>query len=243
MKLRSIGFVVFGLGALLLASCFQPPEYSPVPTIEYDNIIFKDVSDPSLADSLIVSVRFKDGDGDMGLSASISADNAIPYNNKYYFQFSDRTFVTYKTKRTNPNYDTLPKFVTPYNCINWEITTINNKTDTIYFQLNPDHNNIFIHYLIKNTDGTFKEFDWQKEFVFPNCGLSYDGRFPRLFKQPYVKTPMEGTIRYGMPSVGFLILFSIKTLKLRIIIQDRALHKSNIIETPEFTLQSIKKSG
>ena len=95
---------------------------------------------------------------------------------------------------------------------------------------------------IKNNDGTYKEFDWQKEFAnYPSCGETYDGRFPIMTKDLTQKTPLEGTIRYAMKSTGFLILFSIKTLKLRITIQDRALHKSNTVETGDFTLQGIKK--
>src|SRR6185369_10270186 len=156
---------------------------------------------------------------------------------------SNGTRVNYKAKRTIPAYAKLPSFINPYNCINWEITTVSGKTDTLYFDLNPNHNNISIDYLVKNNDGSFKEFNWLTEFVYPNCGISYDGRFPRLYKDLTHKTPIEGSIRYGMNSVGFLILFSTKTLKLRITILDRALHTSNTIETPEFTLQSIKKSG
>ena len=243
MKFRGIGLAIIASGAAVFNSCFQPPEYAPVPAIEYESIIFKDITDPSLADSLIVTVRFKDGDGDLGLDATDQADNSAPYNNKNYLYLSNGTKVNYKTKRTNPSYFYLPSFINPYNCTNWEITTVSGKTDTLYFDLNPNHNNIYVDYLIKNNDGSFKKFDWLTEFVYPNCGISYDGRFPRLYKDLTHKTPIEGSIRYAMTSVGFLILFSTKTLKLRVTIQDRSLHPSNIIETPEFTLQSIKKSG
>ena len=243
MKFRGLSWVIIALGAVILDSCFQPPEYSPLPVIEYESVIFKDITDPSLTDSLIVTVKFKDGDGDMGLDATDPADNAAPYNDKNYLYQPNGSKVNYKAKRTNPAYASLPSFINPYNCINWEITTVSGKTDTLYFDINPNHNNIFIDYLIKNSDGSFKEFNWITEFVYPNCGISYDGRFPRLYKDLVHKSPIEGSIRYGMTSVGFLILFSTKTLKLRITIQDRALHISNTIETPEFTLQSIKKSG
>jgi hypothetical protein len=108
--------------------------------------------------------------------------------------------------------------------------------DTLYFQLNPDHNNIEVDFLVKNPNGTFTEFDWRKEFNFPNCGISFDGRFPILYKDR-PGAPLEGRIRYGMGSIGFKVLFGLKTLKLRVQIKDRALNKSNIIETPEFTLQ------
>lgn len=241
MKLTGNWLAMCGMVALFLASCFDPPQYGPIPEIEFDKIIFKDVSDPSSVDSLIISLKFKDGDGDLGLDAS---ELIAPYNNKYYFKFSDNTFVTYKTKRTNPRYDTLPTFVKPYNCINWEIKTVNNKIDTFYFQLNPNHYNIFIDFFVQNNDGSFKEFDWQKEFTYPNCGIPFDGRFPLLSKDLSQKTPLDGTIRYAMQSTGFLFLFSIKTLKLRVTIQDRALNKSNTIETPLFTLGGITvKSG
>jgi hypothetical protein len=44
-----------------------------------------------------------------------------------------------------------------------------------------------------------------------------------------------------MKSVGFNIFFSIKLLKMKIYIQDRALHKSNVIMTEAFSLPSIRK--
>jgi hypothetical protein len=44
-----------------------------------------------------------------------------------------------------------------------------------------------------------------------------------------------------MISAGFDFIFSIRTLRLKIKVQDRALNKSNEIFTPEFTLQSIRK--
>jgi hypothetical protein len=233
--------IVFGMVGLVIFSCFDPPQYSPVPSIDLASLKFKEVGGVSEPDSIIISLNFKDGDGDLGLDASSFVDQNIPYNNKYYFKFSDDTFLNYKAKRTNPNYDTLPAFVKPYNCINWEIFTENQVVkDTIYFELNPDHYNIFVDFLVKNSDGSFTEFDWRKEFAYPNCGIPFDGRFPILSKDLSQKSPLEGEIRYGMVSTGFKILFSIKTLKLRIKIQDRALNKSNEIETPEFTLQSIK---
>jgi len=225
---------------LLIASCAEPPVYSLIPSIEFENVIFKDVADPSLQDSLIVSVRFKDGDGNLGLDATETGE---PFNSKYYFVFPDGSYITYKTKRTNPNYDTLPAFVKPYNCINWEIKTVNSKVDTFYFQANPHTYNIKVQYFVKNNDGSFTEFKWTEQFGYPFCATSFDGRFPILSKNLSQKIPLEGTIRYGMVSTGFLILFSIKTLKLKVTIEDRALNKSNTVESQEFTLQSITKSG
>lgn len=240
MKLLINWAGVCGMVAIFLASCADPPQYSNVPEIVFDNIIFRDIADPSSVDTLIITVRFKDGDGDLGLDAT---ELSAPYHNKTYYRFADGTYVTYKTRRTIPRYDTLPAFIKPYNCINWEIKTVNAKLDTFYFQLNPNHYNIFVDFFVKNNDGSYKEFDWQKEFSYPNCGIPFDGRFPILSKDPSSKTPLDGTIRYGMQSTGFLALFSIKTLMLKITIQDRELNKSNTVSTGDFKLLDIRKSG
>jgi hypothetical protein len=229
----------FGLFAIILtgvSACFNPPEFPVEPQIEFENIDYKEYGTgfDSEFDSLILTISFKDGDGDLGLDGS---ENAPPYNNKYYFQLPDRSLITYKTKRTVPEYDTLPAFVKPYSCINWEVFRENNVVkDTLYFQLNPDYYNIIVEFYVKNSDGTFTEFDFREAFTYPSCGGTFDGRFPILYKEK-PGAPLEGTIRYGMGSTGFKILFSTKTLKLRIHIKDRALNKSNVIETPEFTLQ------
>ncbi len=246
--------------ALFLGSCFDPPQYAPIPTIEFESISFKDVSNPSDPDSLILTIRFKDGDGDMGLDANDPFDTLFPYQSRtffdtikssnagYYFPNKDVAFITYETWRTQRYgwkqkrlaYDTLPEFITPYNCVNWQILTIDSKVDTFYFERNRDHYNIFVEFLVKNNNGSFTEFDWTEEFAYPQCGITFDGRFPILSKDLSQKSALDGKIRYGMPSTGFLILFSIKTLKLRVTIQDRTLNRSNTIETPEFTLQQIK---
>jgi hypothetical protein len=106
--------------------------------------------------------------------------------------------------------------------------------DTLLVSTNPDHYNIEVDFLIKK-GSTFEEFDWRETF----CSQSFDGRFPVLAEKSGV--PLEGTLKYTMNSVGFATLFSVQTLKLRIQVKDRQLHRSNIIETPEFTLDKIRK--
>jgi hypothetical protein len=235
------------LVALFMASCFDPPVYSLVPVIELQDLYFLDVEDPSQFDTLVIKLKFKDGDGNLGIGSNEISE---PFNDKYFFDLSGKpiaaplltdVLMTYDTRRNAP-YDTLPGFIKPYNCINWLIDSVQNKLDTFYFQLNPNHYNIFVDFLEKNADGSFTEFDWRTEFTYPNCGITFDGRFPILSDLNH-KTPLDGTIKYGMVSTGFLVLFSIKTLKLRITIQDRAFNKSNVVETKEFTLQSIKSGG
>jgi hypothetical protein len=237
LKQNLTGFLFISLG---LGGCFTPPEFPVQPQIEFESIVFKEYGSgfDAEADSLILTIAFSDGDGDLGLAPSEleCVSESICYNNKFFFLKPDGTILTYKDKRTNSAYSTLPAFVKPYNCINWEVSTDNTgKVDTFYFELNPDHYNIEVDFLVKNPDGTFTEFDWTEEFNYPNCGTSFDGRFPILYKEE-PGTPLEGSLRYSMGSIGFKALFSVKTLKLRVQIKDRALNKSNEIFTPEFTL-------
>jgi len=231
--------------ALAFNACFKAPEFPAIPEITFNDIVFKEVTDPSSADTLILTINFKDGDGDLGLDDS---ETGKPYNDKYYYRFQDGSFVSYKTKRmlAGTANDTLPDFVTPYNCINWDVITDPNSgkvTDTLYFTLNPYHYNIFVDFYIQQPDKSFALYDWTREFIYPNCQVNgFDGRFPILSKDLSQKTAQEGKIRYSMKSVGFNIFFSIKLLQLRIYILDRAGNKSNVIITdPPFTLQSIRK--
>jgi hypothetical protein len=107
--------------------------------------------------------------------------------------------------------------------------------DTLLVAVNPNHYNIEIDFFEK-IGAEFVEFDWR---AAPRCTQSYDGRFPRLVEKS--GSALEGTLRYTMNSIGLVELFSIKPLYLRIQIKDRALNRSNTIETPEFTLDKIKK--
>jgi hypothetical protein len=254
-----VGMVVL---AVAFNACFKAPEFPVIPEITFNDIVFKDVPGSASADTLILTINFKDGDGDLGLGDAETdyisdGGQAYPVMDKLYFKLdgtpvyfpagstvaNDGSLMSYKTKRTKN--DTLPAFITPYNCANWEVLTdgtTGKATDTLYFQLNPNHYNIFVDFYIKQQDNSFALFDWKKEFIYPNCQVNgFYGRFPILSKDLSQNTAQEGTIRYSMKSVGFLIFFSIKVLKLKISIQDRKLQRSNIIESPEFTLQSIRK--
>lgn len=236
--IRNLGWMA--AMAIGIGGCFKAPEFPIIPSIEFNNIEFTDVKDPSVDDTLKLTLNFKDGDGDLGLDPS---ETDAPYNEKWYYRFSDGTFITYKTKRTDPRYDTLPDFVTPYNCTNWEVTTDPTSgvvLDTLYFQFNPTHYNIFVQFYVQQPDGTFKLFDWANEFIYPNCNVGgFNGRFPILSKDLSQKAAQEGKIQYSMRSVGFNYFFSIKFIKLKVEIMDRALHLSDTVETKAFQLKAI----
>src|SRR5688572_16452720 len=85
--MKTIKSLVLLLGALALGSCFDPPEFPNVPQIEFADIQFKEGNATNRTDSLIVTLRFKDGDGDLGIDASDPLYNTGPdFNNVRLYQ-------------------------------------------------------------------------------------------------------------------------------------------------------------
>lgn len=252
------------LVSILLAfdSCFEAPHFADTPEIEFENLVFKDPANSVDADSLILTINFKDGDGDLGLG---SDENFSPFNDKIYFLLdgtpiyfdagtnmakviTDPNYhgqmISFLTKRTASGYDTLPDLVTPYDCTNWEVVndSLGHALDTLYYKLNTYHYNIFVDFYIKRNDSSnqYDLYDWKSIFHYPNCQVNgFYGRFPILAKNVNDSAPQEGKIRYSMRSVAFKQFFSIKILQLHIYILDRHLHQSNVIITDDFSLQSI----
>jgi hypothetical protein len=65
--------------SIIMASCFDSPEFSKTPKIEFRNLYFGYGATPSQLDSLVVELSFEDGDGDLGLDDS--------YRNFPYHEF------------------------------------------------------------------------------------------------------------------------------------------------------------
>ena len=295
---------MFVISIVLFGACFNQPEFSNSPTIEYEGISFQKA--PNGLDSLIVSISFKDGDGDLGLSASGQQDSESPFHEIDFYandngalypipgiRIPNFTGYRYESTSATPRFAsyyiepdkqvgelitlqsrnegfTLPPFSKPYDCfLNKEsylneslnpdtvfifkdddflikdqskivdkLVRIGNPdeyyyavVDYFYIKSNPFQYNFIVEFLVKNNDGTFTEYDFREQFC-----ETYDGRFPVLADK---QRALEGVINYSMVSSGFLETFSIKTLKLRLTIYDRALNISNTVETPEFRLEEI----
>lgn len=95
---------IFIFFAILVSSCFSPPEFSIIPEISYNDIIFKK-STTGGADSLIVYIDFKDGDGDLGLSATQIDAPYHPIN--FYLENNGDTIPL----TTSAKYADLPAFI------------------------------------------------------------------------------------------------------------------------------------
>jgi len=279
------GVILFGILTPVVFSCFNPPEFGTVPEIDFNSIYFREAKGVGERDSLVLSISFRDGNGDLGLASSQIDE---PYHDVNYYlanngaispvgkitEYTDLSQFVHipsgasgklATVRTanDPAYSSvLPKYTDAYSsCTDYSYTSVyvdaNDKDifddtynidtvykingvpriyvllDTFYYQRNPDYANIDVEFWVRES-GTYELFDWEKEF----CTISFNQRFPVLTEKT---GPLEGDLQYAMVTSGLKSIFSIKTMKLRIKIRDRSLNVSNVIETPEFTLDKIKK--
>lgn len=211
--------VLFSIGFLFFLSCNKPPELSIIPEISFEKVQFVETEGP---DSLILYIHFKDGDGDLGLNANEIYPPYEPYD-----VVLDKNNDTIKYG-SQPG---LPEF----NPIDYIITRDDNGNpiDTILVKINPDHYNYFVHFFQKR-NGTYTEFNWRDKPYYQ----TFDGRFP-ILNTTEKGRPLEGDLRYSMVSSGWIYLFR-DTMKISVQIQDRARNKSNIVESPDFTLEGIK---
>jgi hypothetical protein len=219
-------FLLFGF-----VTCQERPVLPFTPSISIDDYYFQIIASPdgkNLRDSLVVKVKFEDGDGDLGLNAN---ETNPPYH------LYDIVLVGGDTLQYGDN-DTLPE----YNCFDYEIITTTSSvggvlvvdSDTIYVQRNPDHYNFFLTFLIKEGD-EFVEYNTYERL----CAGPFHGRFFILNTAGDVR-PLTGILQYGFIS-SFRLLFRNDIVKLRIQIQDRNLNKSNIVETDEFNISEIAR--
>lgn len=208
----------------ILGSCISPPDNFPsVPEISFKDIRFVPTDG---SDSLIVSVNFKDAEGDLGLNPT---DINSPFQPVDFIKDNSGRLIVYSTR---------PPEAPSFNPIDWEINPLVNNVrvmDTVWVRQNPNHNNIFIRFFIKR-NGVFQEFKWEAPPFF----TTFNGRFPRIVNG-IEEQPVEGTIEYAMMSFGWSSIFRNDTIRIEIEIQDRALNRSNMTASPEVTLNQIRK--
>ena len=233
---------------IFIISCKNDDNISETPSISHESIVFKKSPNNITQDSLILTINFIDGNGDLGLS---NDENNYPYHP--YNAIIDQNFnwVTYGSMDVSPplyvyepngmyypfsNEDNRPSF----NCEDYIIDTITSSTelDTFYIQQNENNKNIYVEFYKKNGNN-FEIIDWRRIFDEEfGCGIDFNSRFPPL-NVGNSSQLLSGKLRYSMVSYGFEIILKNDIFKLKIYIKDRALNTSNIIETPEVTLEEI----
>lgn len=224
----------FILAIFAFFSCERAPEFSDVPKISYESVQFG--FNPVGQDSLIISVNFEDGNGDLG----ISSNEGPPFHEATYFSADpphnpiyDIEGISSESLLRIGDLDTLPE----YSCLNYRIlgrivdeTAV---TDTVYIQPNPRSKNFLVEFFIQQDDGSFKEFNFFEETCIPASG-----RFARLNTEDHDR-PLQGTLSYFFRGQNLRQYFENNKIKMKIQITDKAGNYSNIIESDVFTLDEI----
>ena len=244
------------LGCLGLTACESPPSLPLTPSISFNSVEYRP-DDATFRDTIVLTINFQDGDGDLGLGDG-PRFNEPPYH-PFNFVVNDQgesvtlrtareanvPFATFIRDESNGNSlvelgssDELPpllingtrnerEYLFPVYIGINGIDSI--RTDTAFIQPNPNFSNITVDFLVQQSDGSFEEFDLVETF-----GLNFDGRFP-ILNDP--ERPIEGTLTYRIVS-AFRIVPELRSqaIKLRVQIKDRSLNRSNTIETSVFNL-------
>ncbi len=106
--------------------------------------------------------------------------------------------------------------------------------DVLYFQFNPEYNNLDVTIEVEGNGGVFTPFDWQRIYC-----ENFNARIPVISDET---TATEGKLSYALVSTGFRTVFTNKRIKLRLKIRDRDLNVSNEIVTQSFRLDDIKRN-
>ncbi len=204
-------------------------------------------------------MNFEDGDGDIGLRGTedlfpyhpynFIADSSVPrrlvvINGKDYtppfYAALDNRFQSLSNQTLFSETDVRRSF----NCEQYEVveyfpsqTATETKIDTFLIEKNPNNKNIYVDFFRK-VNGEYEFLDWTSAFNSNSCGTDFNARFP-VFDSDNLGKSLSGTLRYAMLSEGFSIILKKDTFKLRVYIKDRALHDSNVIESPDLTLDNI----
>lgn len=218
-------FSLFLLTSLTLASCYDDPDFGAEPRLTDIDVYLKSLS--SISDSLIISVTFEDGDGDLGI---VSGDNYALYD---YPPNPDtgEEFWVYDEENPDPE---LPEF----SCALYELRNISTSIDSTQIEyVRADYNEDYYNYSISVY--VLRDDEFQEEDLLTQCDAAPLGmRFPLLKDEPY-NGPLTGTIDYRVESPEFRSRYRNDTLKLGVAIRDRAGHVSNEILTEPFALNDI----
>lgn len=192
---------------------------------------------PASSTQKLVSVRTRKEPGYQDLPVYTYTTNC----GSYYYQY-DSVFILDNKSVFDDTYN-LVKTIEVTDNSTHEKHTIYALLDTLYYEPNPNHDNITVDFFVKNPSSVDPKPDQDGFIPYDLKKLhctSLNGRFPILFEK---KGPLEGKLRYSMTSsLGFLKEFGDQTIRLKITIKDRALHVSNTITTSEKTLEQLRRN-
>ncbi len=246
MKTR-ISQICIILSILFFTSCFDQPELSDVPYIEFKRLTYHELDVGT--DSLVLTFSIEDGDGNVGL---FPEDDYVPYH-PYNVIIDNRDSIVRLVGEFEPPYysvdpnnnralfsevDNRP----PYSCefyLDLGEEAENSGDRAAFIQQNPFHNNLNID-ILKKISGEYEKVDYAAYIGTDDCSSSsFSARIP-VFDEDNLGRTMKGEISYTMLSEGHKYVLSRDTFKVRFSLYDRELNLSNVVETPDLTLPQVQ---
>lgn len=126
------GLLLFGISTGV-AACFDPPEYPIVPEIAFEDISFREAKAVGERDALTLTISFRDGDGNLGLS---STDIDPPFHDVNYYLANNGDIIELKKKTV---YDDLPQFVDVPPGVTGKLVTNRTAKNPLYKDLIPTY--------------------------------------------------------------------------------------------------------
>ena len=126
------GLLLFGISTGV-AACFDPPEYPIVPEIAFEDISFREAKAVGERDALTLTISFRDGDGNLGLS---STDIDPPFHDVNYYLANNGDIIELKKKTV---YDDLPQFVDVPPGVTGKLVTNRTPKNPLYKDLIPTY--------------------------------------------------------------------------------------------------------
>ncbi len=247
-----------------MVACYPPPEFPEEPEISFESLRYVPVEGID-KDSLVLVLKFQDGNGDVGLDVT---ESYCPYHNYNYVVDSSFNLVTISSDSKPPFYiwnpstnsqigpvlqqnscndeielfsetDNRPAF----DCLFYEIVTQGETSDTCYVVRNKYSRNIFVSFEVKR-NGVYIPFEFDESVrqetsgaISCTFGSIWDTRFPILDQINFEEEkPLAGSLEYVMTSNGFELNLRNETFRIQAQIVDRSLNESNIVYSPDFTI-------
>lgn len=206
---KLFGFIIL---ISILLSCVEVETVSPIPEIKYISFDYDYIYSEALDQTVLARVlefSYIDGDADLGVYDEVNSDTTgyYPFEAKYGI------FINFFEK-VDTNY--VERYFVEENQI---------PVDTIF-----TIDTIFVDSTKFSIDSTIKEiiYDTEYDTLYLNQLFPYDQKLDRVGQNKTVK----GIVRVG---ILFPTELPYDTMRLEFYIRDRALHKSNVEVTDDFT--------
>ena len=216
------------------------PQLSPIPFIELDLVEFKQGENDQ--DLVLITVNYQDGDADLGLDRNMQKNDTV-FQQVYYITTDDDTISVLNEKAIRFGAPNQPEF----NKWDWRLIYDEQQLqlDTIRVVYNENYLNGFVDMYVKKPG---------KEFEIVDLGaVNYPyGPFNAVFlpitDEPLTnpayrfnfipETRYRGKLIYRLAAPFNLHFEKGKDIfKFKCFIKDRALNKSNVVETPEILFE------